>query len=102
MNPSTTVPPVSPEESEGFPVASDRTRVGLPANDEPAIASQLTGEERPAAIPLPSNPLVILQAAQFTLLLMAALYFTRPIVLPVLLAILLKLLLQPGVRKLER
>jgi predicted PurR-regulated permease PerM len=65
---------------------------------EPTVPS----EERPVAIPLPSNPLVILQAAQFTLLFMAALYVTRPIVLPIVLAILLKLLMQPGVRKLER
>jgi predicted PurR-regulated permease PerM len=67
-----------------------------PANLNPS------SEEQPAAIPLPSNPLVILQAAQFTLLFMAALYVTRPIVLPVVLAILLKLLMQPGVRKMER
>jgi len=55
-----------------------------------------------APIHLPSNPLVILQAAQFTLLFVAALYLTRAIVLPILLAILLKLLLQSGVRRLER
>jgi predicted PurR-regulated permease PerM len=54
------------------------------------------------AIQLPSDPLVILQAAQFTLLLIAALYLTRAIVLPIVLAIILKLLLQSGVRRLER
>src|ERR1700761_1582689 len=61
-----------------------------------------TAAEQPASIQLPSNPLVILQAAQFTLLFVAALYLTRTIVLPIVLAILLKLLLQSGVRRLER
>src|SRR5271154_957233 len=69
---------------------------------EPVAAPDAATAERPSDIPLPSNPLVILQAAQFTLLFMAALYVTRPIVLPIVLAILLKLLMQPGVRKLER
>jgi predicted PurR-regulated permease PerM len=55
-----------------------------------------------ASGPLPSNPLVLLQAAQFILLLIGALYLTRAIVLPIVLAILLKLLLQSGVRRLER
>jgi predicted PurR-regulated permease PerM len=55
-----------------------------------------------AAVQLPSNPLVLLQTAQFTMLLIGALYLTRTIVLPIVLAILLKLLLQSGVRRLER
>jgi predicted PurR-regulated permease PerM len=58
--------------------------------------------ERPVPVHFRSSPSVVLQAAQFTLLILAALYLTRPIVLPILLAILLKLLLQPGVRRLER
>jgi predicted PurR-regulated permease PerM len=71
---------------------------------EEYVAPDLNGasDERPEPIHLPSNPVVILQAAQFALLFMAALYVTRPIVLPIVLAILLKLLMQPGVRKLER
>ena len=70
--------------------------------------SQTTAEatkedtEEASAIQLPSNPLVFLQAAQFTLLVVGALYLTRTIVLPVVLAILLKLLMQSGVRRLER
>jgi len=52
--------------------------------------------EAPTPIQLPSNPMVFLQAAQFTLLLVAALYLTRAIVLPIVLAVLLKLLLQSG------
>jgi predicted PurR-regulated permease PerM len=57
---------------------------------------------QPATDALPSNPLVLLQVAQFMILLVGALYLTRTIVLPILLAILLKLLLQSGVRRLER
>jgi predicted PurR-regulated permease PerM len=45
---------------------------------------------------------VLLQVAQFMILFIGALYLTRAIVLPILLAILLKLLLQSGVRRLER
>jgi len=58
-------------------------------------------EEAPG-IQLPSDPLVFLQASQFMLMFIAALYLTRTIVLPIVLAILLKLLLQSGVRRLER
>jgi predicted PurR-regulated permease PerM len=58
--------------------------------------------ESPAPIQLPSDPMVFLQAAQFTLLLVAALYLTRTIVLPIVLAVLLKLLLQSGMRRLEK
>jgi len=58
--------------------------------------------DTPAPIQLPSDPIVFLQAAQFTLLLVAALYLTRAIVLPIVLAILLKLLLQSGMRRLEK
>jgi predicted PurR-regulated permease PerM len=49
-----------------------------------------------------SDTLVVLQTAQFALLFIGALYLTRTIVLPIVLAILLKLLLQSGVRRLER
>jgi len=58
--------------------------------------------EAPTPIQLPSNPMVFLQAAQFTLLLVAALYLTRAIVLPIVLAVLLKLLLQSGMPRLEK
>ena len=67
---------------------------------DPAPAETIARQS--IAIQFPTNPLVILQAAQFTLLFVAALYLTRPIVLPVLLAIVLKLVLQPAVRRLER
>jgi predicted PurR-regulated permease PerM len=75
------------------------------SGDEPVTAeteASFPEPEQPAPIQLPSDPLVFLQAAQFLLLLLAALYVTRTIVLPIVLAILLKLLLQSGVRRLER
>jgi predicted PurR-regulated permease PerM len=67
---------------------------------EPSFETPLPVE--PAAAVLPANPLVLLQTAQFMILLVGALYLTRTIVLPIVLAILLKLLLQSGVRRLER
>jgi predicted PurR-regulated permease PerM len=74
--------------------------------DDPVTGQSEPSLEVPAALPppgpLPSNPLVMLQAAQFVLLFVGALYLTRTIVLPIVLAILLKLLLQSGVRRLER
>jgi hypothetical protein len=71
MNISTTVPPAQPEDSA---LRAD------PSLED--AAEQVVVEERPSAIQLPSDPLVILQAGQLALLLMVALYFTRPIVLP--------------------
>jgi predicted PurR-regulated permease PerM len=69
-------------------------RSGPPVATEPP--------EQPETGQVSSNPLVLLQVAQFMMLLVGALYLTRTIVLPILLAILLKLLLQSGVRRLER
>jgi predicted PurR-regulated permease PerM len=94
MSTMTTVHPVLPEESQSRPDAS--------SPQEAELSLQIKPDERPPPIQLPSNPLVVLQAAQFILLLMAALYVTRPIILPIVLAIMMKLLLQPGVRKMER
>ena len=70
--------------------------------DDATTIIEATVVDRSTTIQIPSNPSVFLQAAQFTLLFVAALYVTRAIVLPIVLAILLKLLLQPGVRRLER
>ena len=67
---------------------------------EPSVDTPLPAE--PVTEALPTNPLVLLQTAQFMILLVGALYLTRTIVLPIVLAILLKLLLQSGVRRLER
>jgi predicted PurR-regulated permease PerM len=75
--------------------------------DEPAIGQSEASNEaevevEQATAGLGSNPLVLLQSAQFLILLVGALYLTRTIVLPIVLAIMLKLLLQSGVRRLER
>ena len=67
---------------------------------EPAF--DLPDPEQPDEALSQASPLVLLQAAQFMILLVGALYLTRTIVLPILLAIMLKLLLQSGVRRLER
>lgn len=72
------------------------------ASAETAPVVEVTIQELSNTIQLPSDPLLFLQAAQFTLLFVAALYLTRTIVLPIVLAILLKLLMQSGVRRLER
>lgn len=53
-------------------------------------------------MPLPTDPKTIFLGGLFTLACMAALYVTAEIVLPLILAIVLKLLLQPFVRLLER
>lgn len=67
---------------------------------EPSIDAPVLEQQPPA--PLPANPMLVIQAAQFLILLVGALYLTRSIVLPIVLAIMLKLLLQSGVRRLER
>lgn len=87
----------------------DSPNIGAAAVDEMAGTTKSTEPttvetivQQPSSIQFPSNPLLILQVAQFSLLFVAALYLTRPIVLPIVLAIILKLVLQPGVRRLER
>ena len=96
--------PMSSDPVSAAPVpASEATADAdgvVTADDESQLDASET--EPRTSIQLPSDPLVFLQAAQFTLLLIAALYLTRTIVLPIVLAILLKLLLQSGVRRLER
>jgi predicted PurR-regulated permease PerM len=53
-------------------------------------------------MPLPTNPHTIFLGGLFILAVMAALYVTAEILLPMILAVILKLLLQPLVRQLER
>ncbi len=52
-------------------------------------------------MPLPTDPQTIFLGGLFMLAMMTAVYFTAEILLPVILAIVLKLLLQPFVRLLE-
>jgi predicted PurR-regulated permease PerM len=58
--------------------------------------------EVPEDLPLPSDPKVIFLGGLFILALLAAAYVAREIVLPFVFAIVLKLLLQPAFRILER
>ena len=58
--------------------------------------------EEPEEMPLPSDPKVIFLGGLFALALLAAVYLAAEIVLPLILAIVLKLLLQPAMRLLER
>jgi len=55
-----------------------------------------------AEMPLPSNPQTFFLGGLFALAALAALYVTSAIILPVVFAFVLKLLLQPAVRLLER
>ena len=65
-----------------------------PVSDEPAASEQ--------EMPLPSDLRSVFQGGLFLLALLAALYAAREIVLPVVLAFILNLLLQPALRMLER
>ena len=58
--------------------------------------------EVPEDLPLPSDPKVIFLGCLFVLAVLAAAYVAREIVLPFVFAIVLKLLLQPAFRMLER
>jgi predicted PurR-regulated permease PerM len=58
--------------------------------------------EEPEEMPLPSDPKVIFLGGLFVLALLATAYIASEIVLPLVFAIILKLLLQPGMRLLER
>jgi predicted PurR-regulated permease PerM len=58
--------------------------------------------EEPEEMPLPSDPKVIFLGGLFALALLAAIYVAAEIVLPLVLAVVLKLLSQPAMRLLER
>ena len=58
--------------------------------------------EEPEEMPLPSDPKDIFLGGLFVLALLATAYIASEIVLPLVFAIILKLLLQPGMRLLER
>ncbi len=62
----------------------------------------VTPAELPEDLPLPSDPKVIFLGGLFVLALLAAAYVVSEIVLPLVFAIVLKLLLQPALRVLER
>ena len=70
-----------------------------PADQKTEVVSPA---EVPEDLPLPSDPKVIFLGGLFILALLAAAYVAREIVLPFVFAIVLKLLLQPAFRILER
>src|SRR5664280_860417 len=62
----------------------------------------VSSAEVPEDLPLPSDPKVIFLGGLFILALLAAAYVAKEIVLPFVFAVVLKLLLQPAFRILER
>jgi predicted PurR-regulated permease PerM len=87
---------IRPDESES-PVADAQVIGGV----DKAIVLAVAAEPE-AKIRLPSNPQTIFLGGLFILAALAALYAASPIILPILLAFVLKLLLQPVMRLLER
>jgi predicted PurR-regulated permease PerM len=69
------------------------------ASKPAANAAATNGEPE---LELPSDPVVVLLGGLFLLALLAAVYVAKEIVLPILLAFVLKLLLNPAVRAMER
>jgi len=72
------------------------------ANKQREIMEVVPPAEEPEEMPLPSDPKVIFLGGLFALALLAAVYVAAEIVLPLVLAVVLKLLLQPAMRLLER
>src|SRR6476661_3392433 len=72
------------------------------ANKQRDIMEVVPPAEEPEEMPLPSDPKVIFLGGLFALALLAAVYVAAEIVLPLVLAVVLKLLLQPAMRLLER
>jgi predicted PurR-regulated permease PerM len=71
----------------------------VPTDEETEIVPPA---EAPEELPLPSDPKVIFLGGLFVLALLATAYVASEIVLPLVFAIILKLLLQPAMRILER
>ncbi len=70
-----------------------------PAPEPDAVSAEI---DDPVEMPLPSNPQTFFLGGLFALGALAAIYVASSIILPVVLAFVLKLLLQPAVRVLER
>jgi predicted PurR-regulated permease PerM len=87
------------------PIAKSPHRVGLPADEEARPTesnAELPEADEQVEMPLPSNLQTFFLGGLFALGAFAAIYVASSIVLPVILAFVLKLLLQPAVRILER
>jgi predicted PurR-regulated permease PerM len=88
------VPVPTPPQRPGFSPIAD---LEPPATD----VGPLDATDR-EEMPLPSNPQTFFLGALFALAMLAAIYVASSIILPIVLAFVLKLLLQPLVRLLER
>ena len=74
----------------------------VPAHDLPELPAAVTEAADETEMPLPSDPQTFFLGGLFALGVLAALYVASSIILPIVLAFVLKLLLQPAVRLLER
>jgi hypothetical protein len=72
----------------------------VPDDRPPELDAVVTDAE--AEMPLPSNPQTFFLGGIFALSVFATLYLASSVILPVVLAFVLKLLLQPAVRLLQR
>lgn len=78
---------------------ADPLRIEIPTTETiPLDAPNLTGE----AGPFSSDPKLVIQACLLVLAVLTTCYFASDIILPIVLAIVLKLLFQPAMRLLER
>ena len=71
-----------------------------PAQAAPPVLAEAADDE--AEMPLPSDPQTFFLCGIFALSVFATLYLASPVILPIVLAFVLKLLLQPAVRLLQR
>ncbi len=74
----------------------------VPDDDLPEPSAAVTEAAEEAEMPLPSDPRTFFLGGLFALGILAALYVASSVILPVVFALVLNLLLQPGVRLLGR
>ena len=84
------------EESEGEPAPTVDAQAVAEPDEETAFAIP---PEAQSTMPLPSDPPTIFLGGLFILAALAALYAASEIILPIVLAFVLKLLLQPAMRR---
>jgi predicted PurR-regulated permease PerM len=94
--------PRSPCHAEGGTLATRNMDTAVNMSPTDHGTEVVPPAEEPDDMPLPSDPKVIFLGGLFILALLAAAYVASDIVLPLVFAIVLKLLLQPASRMLER
>src|ERR1700733_6685045 len=85
-----------------LPIVSTQISMELNMVPDDQKTEVVPSAEVPEDLPLPSDPKVIFLGGLFVLAMLAAAYIASEIVLPLVFAIVLKLLLQPALRVLER